>query len=55
MNPRPTAYEAAAPPLSYRGTVVAVIGFVFKRNLEKLGPGDDAFLFEFLKVFFWFA
>lgn len=53
MNPRPTAYEAAAPPLSYRGNVMPVIGYVFKRNLDKLrlGPGDYSLLFEFLIVF----
>ena len=52
MNPRPTAYEAAAPPLSYRGNVMPVIGYTFKRNLEKagLGPGNYALLLKLLKV-----
>ena len=52
MNPRPTAYEAAAPPLSYRGIAQTVSEYTFKRNLEKrrLGPGNNALLLKLLKV-----
>jgi hypothetical protein len=57
LNPRPTAYEAAAPPLSYRGVVMPVIDYTFKRNLDKngLGPGDYTLLLKTLEVFLSFS
>ncbi len=48
-NPRPTAYEAAAPPLSYRGTASPIRDTCLKEIWrKKLGPGDYALLLEFI-------